>query len=66
MKRKISHAPHPCLLCREITTNKTYCHTHSELISRPQFVFPLARTSISADTDFGKGRRRESVNVSRG
>lgn len=62
----MTYIPHPCLICRELTTNKTYCDKDLKIIKKPPWSHRSTKP-ILADMEFSKsGQRRENEHILRG
>lgn len=51
---------HPCIICGQHTTLKTYCKTHLAAIKRPQFTLKSTKQIYSEMEHSQAGQRRES------
>lgn len=59
------HHEHPCLICGEPITLKTYCPTHLAIIKRPQFTLRSTRMIYAEMEPSKAGRRKANENALR-
>lgn len=67
MRKMKVYQLHPCTICAEPTTNKSYCDKHMKQVMRPDFAKPADKFNIYAEAVKCKKhvRSNESVDIMR-